>query len=1189
MVQRLVLVLSLIAPSLASLGVTTASHAQDEPYATADALLDAIERHERAIRRLSAGIRYERVYGLVGDVQTREGLLYFEDARPPEQADAPADENVDGGRSFAVRFERLYLDDVVRDEEKLYLFDGEWVTELIPENKQYFRRQVAPPGETIDPLSLDSGQLPIPIGQRKADILQKYDVVMVPPLEGLFGETAKAIAARASQVVLTPKRPGGDFEEIRLWYTDRGGVPVPVIARTINTQGDEATVLLVGLGLNDDADIPPGVFRADPPPGFDVQETPWRQPKPRGAVDGARPTTLASAARQPGRQPGRRDGDAMGLTLPGQPTGESERPTLAPAVAALLGAPYLSEEEAKDLRVFHGSWRAADLDTPERRARAALITGDFADPVFDDPEAPALLRADAMLERGEFARAIELLDAGDDGLRARRIRAEAAFRSGDFERAEAELSGVVSLLARQQSEDAADTVEGVRALVLRARLVGPDRGDGSDFGTLISLLARARNELDRLYWPANLVEAELLYDKDNRQGAYDAAKEVLRLNPASARAWALLGELATDRLAIDETESIAERLHRLAASPVPPWSAEAAGEDEPLGIDNASTDELVSPLGALALARARLRQDDPASALAIIADARERTPEHPGLRAMLAAAHAMSYDLDAADEVLAGFDGVATGHYWAGWALSERRQYAAAARYLEAATRREPNWSQPWIKLGLLETQAGRDVRAADALEIAFGLDPFNVRADNTLRLLRSLSEWETIDTDHFVIRFREGIDRVLAEEMAPLVERVHARVTGAANNGMAHEPGFKTVVELMPDHQSFAVRIVGMPSLHTVAAATGPVIAMEAPRESPEHTIGPYDWLRVFQHEFTHTVTLDRTAFRIPLWFTEAAAQLMEDAPRDERSCRLLAEAMVSGGLFGFDEINIKFARPEGPRDRELAYAQGLWMYEFIIERYGAGRPIELMDAYARGVREVDAVPEVLVVSLDAFRSAFLEWAAEECVAWGLVVPDGLPTLGDLLRDADVGPEGPDAARLDDWLTEFPDHPELLELVCSVIEGVPDDAEAELLRRYAAAVPVAEGPHRLLARYELERLRAGADAPDGGGDPRRAIEHLEFLDARAKYTPAYAAALAERYAQIGELTPALSKATRATTIAPYDAAQRELAARVAIAARDLPAALRHLEALRTLEPDRPVHERRIEKLRQLMGASDEI
>jgi hypothetical protein len=108
-------------------------------------------------------------------------------------------------------------------------------------------------------------------------------------------------------------------------------------------------------------------------------------------------------------------------------------------------------------------------------------------------------------------------------------------------------------------------------------------------------------------------------------------------------------------------------------------------------------------------------------------------------------------------------------------------------------------------------------------------------------------------------------------------------------------------VIELHPDHKSFAVRITGMPWIHTIAASTGPLIALEAPREgAPALHLGTFDWQEVLRHEYVHTVTLEQTRNRIPHWLTEAAAVTMETAPRKYETCQMLARELAAalGGV---------------------------------------------------------------------------------------------------------------------------------------------------------------------------------------------------------------------------------------------------------------------------------------------------
>ena len=839
-------------------------------------------------------------------------------------------------------------------------------------------------------------------------------------------------------------------------------------------------------------------------------------------------------------------------------------PEVAPAVARLIGQVYLTEAERRALRVEHGVWETGDFAEPRLAGRAALLRGAYGDEALDHDGADAADRAEARWLRGEPAEAIALLE-GAATLRAARLRAEALLDLGRADEAAAELERVAARLGAERIEDASELVEGVRALMVRARLKGAAAGGAAEYQGMLDMLGRARDGLNRLSWAAPLAEALLLVEKDNYAEAGAALTAALTLNPRSAEAWALMGRLAVDGFDVDRVEAVAKRLDELAA----PGPSMAAAEVR---------------------AAIRLRQSEGEAAEGVLSAALAEFPTSRTLRAAHAAAAAGRFDFEEAGRRLEAYDLLAPGspmaYLAAGRAAASARQYAEAAGYLRVASERWPEWAEPVIELGLSEMQSGRQQAAFDALTVAATLDTLNVRAANSLTLLRELRGYATFESEHFVVRCKPGQDEVLAAEMLAPLERIHARVTGAGPGGIDHAPAAKTTVELYPDHRSFGVRITGMPALHTIAAATGPVIAMEAPRSGAGHLAGPYDWARVVQHEYTHTVTLSRTRNRLPHWFTEASAVYLEDRPRDYSTVQLLARAFDTGTLFDLDEINVMFVRPEKPSDRGQAYAQGHWMYEFMIERFGAGKPLELMDVYASGTREGAAFATVLGVTREEFLDGFKAWAGERLVEWGVRGTAARPTVKDLIarerEDGDAGAEsaaGPPDETIDRWLEEHADNPFVLEVAAKRAEargkGSVTAADVPLLERYAAARPVDPLPHRLLAAMYL----AGGGAPIGR-DASAAVPHLEYLDVREQNSAGYATELARRYAAMGRFDEALTKAERATQVSPYDARGREFAAGIALRAGARAIAERHLVALTILEPDRPVHRERLEAFR---------
>jgi len=888
------------------------------------------------------------------------------------------------------------------------------------------------------------------------------------------------------------------------------------------------------------------------------------------------------------------------LTVPGLAAAQEENerslvprsPTLSEVAAAAIEADWLTDRERAELRVFHGVWRESDLLTATARALVALNAWRFDDPALADASVPVQIRAEARLRAGELRQAIALVE-GDDSSAAGRIRVEALVGLGEQAEAIDATEPLVARLQQAALEDPAALTEGVAALAIRARLEGqPARG----YRTMMALLARAHQELDRLYWPARLAEAELLLEKYNEPEAIAALHETLQLNPRCAEAFYHLGRIALARFDFD-----------------------SAGE----AIDALRSLNPRHPLADLLFARSRLVQDDPEEALAVLRRLIDRLPRLRPAHALAAAATAMLYDRTATQAALDRYEelspGSAEAYFAAGRFLAMFRQYEDAAAMLEEAIRRQPAWSAPRLELALMEMHTGRDDRARSLLQALTELDPFNKRAVNSLFLLEELAGYAELQTDHFIIRYRPGVDEVLAEMMVEPLERIHETVT----QRFGWMPRRKTIIELMPDHQRFAVRITGMPHVHTIAACTGPIIALEVPREGRQSLHrGTFDWVRVLRHEYTHTVTLEQTKNRLPHWLTEAAAVSMELAPRDYGECVMLADSWRDGSLFDLDQIKWAFVRPRKSGDRGKAYAQGHWMIEFMDERFGPRAVVDLLERYARGQREEQAVAGALHVSRDRFFAEFINWAGGQVRAWGLAPRPSMMELSDALRRADpdlalvmiasqkarldavaqamadrigkpsAGEDRPftadrwpqlmrppvtiDDEQLARWREQYPDHPDLLRAEIDRRLSAAGDVDASLvplLERYAELRPVDMFPHRKLAQFHL-----------AGDTPQRAIRHLEELDAREEKSPVYAWRLAGLYRQGGDFAKALAKITRAVQIDPYNASNRELAAAIAIEAGRLELARRHVRALTLLEPDRPQHKRRLERIDELIA-----
>ncbi len=247
-----------------------ASGGSSATIATADDLLRALETSDRGLETLACEVEWTKAWSDGGNPHIRKGRLYYEDkalaVAPAGNGAPPAGPRV---RKFAAVFEELWTGPRLEKEPKHYVFDGEWLVEKEPSAKRMVRQRL---DRTRDPMKLGEGPIPLPVGQKREDILARFECQLLAPEDGLSDEAIRLFVAGSYQLRLTPK-PGvesiGQTSEIRLWYVERGkGSLIPRMAMATDRAENVSTVRLVGVRLNEAI---AEAFDTSAPPGWDVQ------------------------------------------------------------------------------------------------------------------------------------------------------------------------------------------------------------------------------------------------------------------------------------------------------------------------------------------------------------------------------------------------------------------------------------------------------------------------------------------------------------------------------------------------------------------------------------------------------------------------------------------------------------------------------------------------------------------------------------------------------------------------------------------------------------------------------------------------------------------------------------------------------------------------------------------------------
>lgn len=257
--------------------------AEEAPAGFADgrALLVALGERDGEIETLVGDVRLTGIQVLQGDTQQRSGKLAMRTEFAPG-----GEEGAQARRMFSVYFDSLRLDRRVDAIDEQYIFDGRWLVERLPGEKQFIKREIVPAGQTLDPMELmRDAPFWISVGDDADRVLRDYHAEVLAPKAGLT-EDAEApelaavapLVAGTVQLRLTPREGTAgqdDWESVRMWFTR--DTLLPRLYVKTSWTGDLQIAELFKVEVNSEVDAARFDTTAPAPgSGWQVQISAWR-------------------------------------------------------------------------------------------------------------------------------------------------------------------------------------------------------------------------------------------------------------------------------------------------------------------------------------------------------------------------------------------------------------------------------------------------------------------------------------------------------------------------------------------------------------------------------------------------------------------------------------------------------------------------------------------------------------------------------------------------------------------------------------------------------------------------------------------------------------------------------------------------------------------------------------------------
>ena len=563
------------------------------------------------------------------------------------------------------------------------------------------------------------------------------------------------------------------------------------------------------------------------------------------------------------------------------------------------------------------------------------------------------------------------------------------------------------------------------------------------------------NALYRVRW------GRMLHERFNNQDAQDLFKEALMREPKNAQALlglALVSADGFDSGAID-------------------WAHKALQADPQL----AQAHELLASLA--------LEDSDYAQAAADADAALKLSPEALDAMAVHASIEVLA---DRPPDEWLGKIAAVNPAYGPGYALVAHHltlngRYLEGVDYYRKAVAADPQLWSARAELGVNLMRLGQDSEARAQLQKCYANGYRNDATVNSLRLLDSYRNFVIFKDDTTILKLhKKEADLLypyflaeLKRSIAVYEQKYQMKLSGPVQ------------VEVYPDHEDFAVRTLGMPGLGALGVTFGNVLAMDSPSGRKP---GDFHWASTLRHEMSHVFILAATQHRVPRWFTEGLAVHEETQASPEWGDPMTPEIIVAlrqHKLLPVADLDRGFVRPEYPAQVFVSYFEAGRMCDFIQDKWGPAKLLDMVHSYARRVSTPATIQSVLGVSAADFDTQFQKW------------------LYDQVQDT--------VEQFDSWhkrlaqlaeLAQSKRYDELLAQGQAVIRMYPDyvyDANAyEFLAQADLAAGRKPDAVKVLESYvkaggrRPETLKTLANLQEEQGDPRAAaatLDRINYID----------------------------------------------------------------------------------------------
>jgi cellulose synthase operon protein C len=437
----------------------------------------------------------------------------------------------------------------------------------------------------------------------------------------------------------------------------------------------------------------------------------------------------------------------------------------------------------------------------------------------------------------------------------------------------------------------------------------------------------------------------LLHERFNDGEAADLFREALAKDPSNAEAYLGLATVSAEDFSAKAVE------YALKAIQLNPKLAEAH--------------ELLADL-ALANDDRDMAAAEADKAIALESDALDAMAIHAALE--LIANRAPDAWLD---KMRAANPKYGEGYARVAHQLELHYRYQDAVTYYRKAIEADPRLWSAHSALGIELMRLGVEQEPYKELQLSYENGYRDAATVNSLRLLDSYKNFVTARDDTTILKLNKNESDLLLPYVR---DEVHTILSTYEKKYRMKLPA-PVQVEVYPDHEDFAVRTLGMPGLGALGVTFGEVVAMDSPSARKP---GDFNWGSTLWHEMSHVFILTATNFRVPRWFTEGLAVHEEGKRSSEWKNQPTPEILAAirdKKLLPVARLDRGFVYPDYPAQVMVSYFQAGSICDFIEEKWGESKLLDMVHSYAQLKTTSDAIQQNLGVAPEEFDKQYLAW----------------------------------------------------------------------------------------------------------------------------------------------------------------------------------------------------------------------